>query len=373
MKPIIKWPGGKSSEYRYIKDLIPPYERYIEPFFGGGAIFFQEEPQKALINDYNQLLMDFYRLIQKQDESYQAYLWEFVQNWGKIKLWSSMLEGDLKELYLGYRNGFLALKKVKGEIKKLFDKRMKEVYYLFDRGFLEDDSNFFAETRKAITGKIKRMKRLEEKWQEPLPEKDIIENFETALRSGFYTHFRGLLNDYNLGRKTISRGKHLAIFYFVREFCYGSMFRYNKKGEFNIPYGGISYNKKDFEAKVQRLFSPKLKKVFSDVEIYNLDFEDFLDRLQLSINDFVFFDPPYDSDFSTYGGNAFSLADHKRLARVIEEIPARFIMIIKNTGFIDSLYQQRKGIKITSFKKKYSYNVRGRNSRDTKHLIISNF
>ena len=40
MKPLLKWPGGKAREIDQIIDLIPEYDRYIEPFFGGGAMFF---------------------------------------------------------------------------------------------------------------------------------------------------------------------------------------------------------------------------------------------------------------------------------------------------------------------------------------------
>ena len=49
MKPIIKWPGGKSGEIQKIHDLIPPFDRYIEPFFGGGALFFHLMPPRAAV------------------------------------------------------------------------------------------------------------------------------------------------------------------------------------------------------------------------------------------------------------------------------------------------------------------------------------
>mgnify|MGYP000541494504 FL=1 len=39
MNPLIKWPGGKSREIDKIKPLIPEHKRYVEPFFGGGALF----------------------------------------------------------------------------------------------------------------------------------------------------------------------------------------------------------------------------------------------------------------------------------------------------------------------------------------------
>lgn len=61
MKPMIKYRGGKSKEIPHIMQHIPIYNgRYIEPFFGGGAVFFHLEPQRAIINDINAPLMSFY-------------------------------------------------------------------------------------------------------------------------------------------------------------------------------------------------------------------------------------------------------------------------------------------------------------------------
>ena len=54
MKPMLKYRGGKSRELSEIKKYIPSFEgRYIEPFFGGGALFFDLEPQNAIINEIN--------------------------------------------------------------------------------------------------------------------------------------------------------------------------------------------------------------------------------------------------------------------------------------------------------------------------------
>lgn len=61
MKPMIKYRGGKSKEIPHIMQHVPIYNgRYIEPFFGGGAVFFHLEPQRAIINDINAPLMSFY-------------------------------------------------------------------------------------------------------------------------------------------------------------------------------------------------------------------------------------------------------------------------------------------------------------------------
>ncbi|GAB6011560.1 DNA adenine methylase [Viscerimonas tarda] len=61
MKPLVKYRGGKSNEIPNIEKHIPRYKgRYIEPFFGGGALYFHLEPKKAIINDINSKLMAFY-------------------------------------------------------------------------------------------------------------------------------------------------------------------------------------------------------------------------------------------------------------------------------------------------------------------------
>ncbi len=65
MKPIIKYRGGKSKEIHYLLPYIPHFNgRYVEPFFGGGAMFFYLEPNNAIINDINVRLMNFYRAVQ---------------------------------------------------------------------------------------------------------------------------------------------------------------------------------------------------------------------------------------------------------------------------------------------------------------------
>ena len=61
---MIKYRGGKSKEIPNIMWHIPRFSgRYIEPFFGGGALFFYLEPRKAIINDINSKLVNFYRSV----------------------------------------------------------------------------------------------------------------------------------------------------------------------------------------------------------------------------------------------------------------------------------------------------------------------
>jgi len=77
MKPIIKYRGGKSRELPYLIPHIPQYGgRYIEPFFGGGAMFFHLAPDDAIINDINERLMEFYRAVQN---NYDGLMRELTQ------------------------------------------------------------------------------------------------------------------------------------------------------------------------------------------------------------------------------------------------------------------------------------------------------
>lgn len=77
MKPLVKYRGGKSKEIPQLEKHIPKFEgRYIEPFFGGGAMFFYLEPKKAIINDINAKLMTFYRGVKSDFDTLQKELSE---------------------------------------------------------------------------------------------------------------------------------------------------------------------------------------------------------------------------------------------------------------------------------------------------------
>jgi DNA adenine methylase len=63
MKPILKWAGGKRQLAAKILELIPTFEgRYYEPFFGGGAIFFELAPKDAILNDINSEIVNLYNI-----------------------------------------------------------------------------------------------------------------------------------------------------------------------------------------------------------------------------------------------------------------------------------------------------------------------
>ena len=213
------------------------------------------------------------------------------------------------------------------------------------------------------------MREIERK-KNTLSEKDILNNIESALKSAFYMHFRLLYNKsekYNIGISF-----RTAIFYFVREFCYAAMFRYNKHGGFNVPYGGIQYNRKDFSKKIQTMQSSVYGNHFNKTQIFNLDFEDFLINTEPRATDFIFVDPPYDSDFSTYAQNSFGRDDQIRLANCLINTPAKFMLVIKSTEFIKNLYSG-KNLQQKIFDKRYMVSFQDRNDKNAEHLMITNY
>ena len=69
VSPVLKWVGGKRQLISDIEPLIPKsISTYVEPFVGGGAVLFHLQPKKAIINDYNQELMNVYQLIEVLQE-----------------------------------------------------------------------------------------------------------------------------------------------------------------------------------------------------------------------------------------------------------------------------------------------------------------
>ena len=63
-KPFLKWVGGKTQLLDELKKYIPKnFNKYIEPFVGGGALLFDLAPQKAIINDANEELINAYIIL----------------------------------------------------------------------------------------------------------------------------------------------------------------------------------------------------------------------------------------------------------------------------------------------------------------------
>ncbi|MGN0031119.1 MAG: DNA adenine methylase [Candidatus Gastranaerophilaceae bacterium] len=62
--PIVKWVGGKRQlMFELLKNMPQNYNRYFEPFIGGGALFFELQPDNAYISDMNEELINLYQVV----------------------------------------------------------------------------------------------------------------------------------------------------------------------------------------------------------------------------------------------------------------------------------------------------------------------
>lgn len=369
MQPIIKWPGGKSREINKIEHLIPDYKRYVEPFFGGGALFFHLAPKCAAINDISKSLIQYYNLIKAQDKQLYDLLMCYNNSFNNVVSVCSKETNELLHIFFKLKEGIIQQEELSSLLEALISSLSDKINSGFSEKLLLDKEEFDAFLHQMVEDKF--IRTLANYNKKPFSTEDLGENLITGFTSGYYMYFRKIFNDISLGRNTDQSIQYQAAnFYFIREYCYGSMFRYNAKGEFNIPYGGMSYNRKDMKTKIDNMFNREINQLFANTDIHCSDFEDFFEKINMTSDDFVFLDPPYDTDFSDYEGKDFTKFDQERLAHTLKKTLAKFILVIKNTDFISGLYE--KDFNILSFDKQYTYNVRSRNDRAAEHLIITN-
>ena len=261
MKPIIKWSGGKQDEIKRFEKYIPSpneYKLYIEPFIGGGSLYFHICPTNAVISDVHTELIDLYK---------------------------SIKEGHREEIY---------------EFMKL-NPNDEETYY-----------------------KIRK-------------EMEIKTPLDNAKR-----------------------------FYYQRKTCFRGMLRYNKKGKFNIPFGKYKNIKYD------DLKNIKYEELLKNTEILNESFEYIFENYN-DENNFIFLDPPYDSEFTDYGYCKFGKEEHLKLAKYFKETKNKCLMIIGKTPFITELYSDYI---VEEYEKKYKFKLYGGRIGDdinATHLIIKNY
>lgn len=270
MEPILKYPGGKYRELGQFLRYIPKFTdetEYIEPFIGGGALYFHLCPSKATISDLNKPLINFYKCCQENPK----YMINALQ-----------VESDsYKQLTLEQRCIMYYVKRA-----------------MFNAGEINDTPNY-------------------------------------PLAIAYYT---------------------------INHLAYSGLMRYNKKGEYNVPFG-------KYQSFPNRLTIAHTKLLMSST-IVNCDYKKIFHSNGMVEDAFMFLDPPYDSTFSSYDQVVFGLKDHKELAEEFKKLKCKALMIIGKTPLIEELY---KGYIIGEYNKNYSINLKNRVKESAMHLIITNY
>lgn len=110
VSPVLKWAGGKSRLYKHIQSKLPKeliqgkIKNYYEPFFGGGAVFFNLiqsfEFKQCILSDINEELMLFYQVIQKDVNKLISFTEKYLQQY------SLLSQSDKEKFYYDLRETY---------------------------------------------------------------------------------------------------------------------------------------------------------------------------------------------------------------------------------------------------------------------------
>ncbi len=275
-KPFVKWVGGKRQLLKQFKDLClyPPTgfdvlkNTYYEPFVGGGAVFFDLLPKKAVLSDMNKELVITYNVIKNNVE-------------------------DL--------------------IKSLKKHKHNKEYFL-----------------KIRAQKIEK-----------------LSDLQTASR-----------------------------FIYLNRTCFNGMYRVNRSGEFNVPFGD---NKNPLICDEENL--RKVSNILKNVSVVHEDYKNVLNKAKKG--DFIYFDPPYypinkTSSFTSYTADAFLEKEQIELRDTFMELNKRgcFVMLSNSdTSFINKIYSEIKDkkVKINKVQAGRSINSKGSGRGKITEVLITNY
>ena len=186
----------------------------------------------------------------------------------------------------------------------------------------------------------------------------LYNNADSSLQEGLYYNLRTMYNAYKTDVP--------AVFLLLNKTGYNGLYRENRKGEYNVPFG-----KRQSVSLYSKTNIMEWSKALQHTDIFTPafccgDFEDTVAKA--CFRDFVFFDPPYYGTFCKYQGGGFSESDQRRLARLVHRLTEKGVYcMITNTDcdFIRRLYSD---CMIRSVETQCSMN-RGKK----KEVIITNY
>ena len=198
----------------------------------------------------------------------------------------------------------------------------------------------------------------------------VLNHYETQHSEEFYYGIRNKdrnkasynrLSDYTKAARTI----------YLNKACFNGLYRVNSKNEFNVPFGKkLKVN--TYEG--SNLITVSNYLTMNDIKILSVDFEEAVSTAKKG--DFVYFDPPYDSDtntFNSYTEEGFNKDEQRRLAKVFKELDARGVYVMlsnHNTILINELY---KDYNIHLIEAKRNINANGSKRGNVEEVIITNF
>jgi DNA adenine methylase len=152
---------------------------------------------------------------------------------------------------------------------------------------------------------------------------------------------------YNEMRDLTLTELHAKVFYFLNQTCRCGMYRVNRAGEFNVPYGDRSWTH----------LTPNFMQYVPVMQSWSIQYRHYA-HIKLYSDDFVYADPPYDSEFTTYIPGGFTWEDQVVCAEWLSVHPGPVVATNQDTPRIRALYT-RLGFDIQTVKR----NIRLRSSK----------
>ena len=197
-----------------------------------------------------------------------------------------------------------------------------------------------------------------------------LNHHETMHSEEYYYEIRNLDRDKKKFNK-LSDYKRAARTIYLNKACFNGLYRVNSKNEFNVPFG--KKNKVNtYEGQNLGIICGFLN--YNNIRLLSVDFEEAVKDAKKG--DFVYFDPPYDSDtttFNSYTEDGFDKEEQKRLAKVFKDLDKRgcYVMLSNhNTTLINELY---KDFNIHVIEAKRNINANGKKRGKVEEVIITNF
>ena len=197
-----------------------------------------------------------------------------------------------------------------------------------------------------------------------------LNRYETNHSEQFYYEIRNRDRDKIKYSKMPDYQKAARTIY-LNKACFNGLYRVNSKNEFNVPFGKKS-KVNTYDGQNLGIVHSYLN--FNNITILNNDYEEAIKDAKKG--DFIYFDPPYDSDksiFNSYTEEGFGKDEQRRLARVYKELADKgcYVMLSNhNTTLINELY---KDYNIHVIEAKRSINANGKKRGNVEEVIITNY
>lgn len=198
----------------------------------------------------------------------------------------------------------------------------------------------------------------------------VLNNYEANNSEEFYYEIRNKDRNKNTYNK-LSDYTRAARTIYLNKACFNGLYRVNSKGEFNVPYGKkTKVNTYDGN----NLITVSNYLTMNDIKILNVDYKEALKTAKKG--DFVYIDPPYDSDtaiFTNYTETGFNKDSQRELASSFKELSDKgvFVMLSNyNTTLIQELY---KGYHIHLIEAKRNINANAKKRGSVFEVIITNY